>query len=448
MKRKIKKINQFHKLIKFFLKGFILGFLSVLFTYLTIVSSRQVHGQEFIGNMLESLKEKLGFNYSLNSTQPFIFSKDTPNYRAFAGDRKSGGDNRIMLEKDGFKIEMTFLSAKFTDSKPASPSPSLILDNGKETSPSTQVSKDKEATESTGFMVNKEATVSALMNQIQQQMENIDTGLKDLSQKIDTLRQDVSQIVSKAKLVEGKRERKVSYNDILIDIDMVYRLNEGGIKQEIIMKKKDKLKNSFTFILSPDDLVYRDLGHDIWYFYDASGSAMMRLPKSFAKDQKSALTSKVTIQIAKLKGQNHLTVNVPADWITDPARVFPITVYTALEVIPERRAGYRGQIPSLSLASSSAVLSAQTASLSAEIASSSSTFSTPSATLAPTTSLASPSAILLLSPTLSPSPTLTPSPILISPTIYPASEDESSATNSAVLIDISNLPAGLNDSHE
>lgn len=447
---------------KYFQKGFILGFLAVLFIHPVIVSSRQVHAQESIGNMLESLKEKLGFGYSSDSSLPFIFSKDTPNYRAFAGDRKSGGDHRIMLEKDGFKIGMALLSAEIIDPKTASPSSSINLRNTKETSPSAQISKDKEATVTAYLLNQNQATSSAtesaltkegnnLIKQIQQQMENIDSGLKDLSQKIDNIRQEVNQIVSKAKLVEGKRERKVLFNDILIDIDMVYRLNEGGIKQEIILKNKDKLKNSFTFIVSPDDLVYRNLGHDIWYFYDASGSAMMRLPKSFAKDKKGALTSEVTVQISKQKGKNQMTVNIPIEWLEAPERIFPITIHTALEVIPERRTDYHGQIPSLAktgrknpltVASNLAVPSAQTASSSADainnsalvISSSSATVSTSSAQIP--SPLVSSSPILTQFPTpfnVSPTPALSPTAV-ITLTVSPSPSN--------VFLNLENLSSG------
>jgi hypothetical protein len=410
--------------------------------------SRQAHAEDFIGSIVESLKEKLGFSYLVNSSLPYIFSKDTPNYRAFAGDRATGGDHSIMIEKNGVKIGLAFLSASPMVKLTPTVTPSIIPENTQESSSSAGAFSNPTATDSANpttdsgaLSANASAAVKEqkeLLNQIEQGIKNINTGLTDLSEKIDTLKQDVNRIVSKAKLVEGKKERKVSFDDILIDIDMVYRLNESGISQEINLKNKDKIQNSFIFSLSPDDLSYRNLGHDIWYFYDETNFAVIRIPKSYAKDAKGNITSNVSVKIEKINKKNQLIIAVPPEWLESTERVYPVKIYSALEIIPEKRTGYKSTnqnstkkgLKIISNSSESATISEQPASPTPEISPSGSV-PTPSEVITP----------IILSPT---PPETTPSIIPISPDL----PGPDTGTVSGVLINTDNLPNGLSNSME
>jgi len=109
------------------------------------------------------------------------------------------------------------------------------------------------------------------------------------------------------------------------------------------------MKNEFTFGLSAPSLTYKDIGNGVWYLFDASGSAVFRLPKGWVTDGNNVFTNDVTQQIQEVNGKLQLTLTAPLSWLTAKERVYPIVVHSALEVIPERRVGSAGTVPHVSV---------------------------------------------------------------------------------------------------
>jgi hypothetical protein len=213
---------------------------------------------------------------------------------------------------------------------------------------------------------------------------------------------EVSEIVSKAKLVEEIMERKVVFSGITSGVDMAYRLDEGGVEQQIVIGSAESMKNEFTFGLSAPSLTYKDIGNGVWYFFDASGSAVFRLPKGWATDGNNAFTNDVTQQIREVNGKLQLILTVPLSWLTAKERVYPIVVHSALEVIPEKRVGSTGNIPHVSVPEKQILV-------------------TPSPTI--------------VIPSLSPEPVVTDSAVITTPIAEPTLVPAIEASDSAVATD-------------
>lgn len=349
---------------------------TLLFIFITIWIARPAFAQGFLGQMLEIFKEKIGFSYSSDSTK-FIFSKDTPNYRSFAGSVDPIGGHRIMLERDGTSIELSFLSAKNAGDQSSNPSPDTItsvsdvqqmtLDTAESillrlSSASAQgrtpVAPSQSATpDERAIIVNAESVLNSLSPpQTPSASPTLTSEAKDFSlllriksfkidqlslavdRKLEDISKDVSTVVSQAQLVDEPTERKVTFHNINKGLDLDYRLNERGIRQQIILQNKDQIYTIYQFNLESTGLIYKDVGHGVWYFNTLSGNNIMRIPKAWATDADGKHTNDVEVSIEVVKNIGKvLTVTVSSDWLSSPERIFPIIVETAIEVVPEIR---------------------------------------------------------------------------------------------------------------
>ena len=224
-----------------------------------------------------------------------------------------------MLERNNKNIEIIFLSSNLESAPIASPEAVLSTD-------------EKIASGSP-------SGVEQIIDSLNNQAKEINTGLKDISQQILNIEKDVSGIVSKAKIIENRGERKVMFQDIIIGTDIDYGLNEGGIKQEITLKNKEKLINTFVFTLTAPDMKYRNVGGGVWYFSDQNDKDIMRISKGWAEDKKGAINNDVEVKLEPYLWINKLIITIPQDWLESSDREFPIVINTGIEVVPELRDG-------------------------------------------------------------------------------------------------------------
>lgn len=291
---------------------------TILILLLLIIAGKNKSTAEIlIDEFVEAFKGKLGFEYSSDPLSDYVFSKDTPNYNAFAADKKLEGSHRIMLERNGVIMEVKFKSAGFTSKNISGQSDDL--NNSSESSKLNN-------------------PIQKTIDNLNSELEEITTGLQDISQKITDLEQSVSEVVSKGKIVPENNERIVVFEDAVFGTDLNYRLKEEGIEQKIILKDSKKINNVFRFILNIPDFSYEDAGKGVWYFKNNSNN-IMRIPKAYATDGDGKFTNDVEIEVKTTLLVTIMTVKVPHEWLEEKARVYPVTIRTAFEIVPSLRDG-------------------------------------------------------------------------------------------------------------
>jgi hypothetical protein len=356
------------------------GILSGILTAGFALRARPVFAQTPVGQLINLLKSKIGFQYGDNAD--FLFTKETPNYIAYAGDKATVGGHRIMLAQDKAEVEFSFLSASgeaTTSAQVATDSAKLTAADQTTLTLAEQI-LDRQATAS-GSVATAAATViresgiapterailasasgilsagsgqaSGSANMILTQEEQdfllliqlktrkITQSSQEINKDILSAIQEVNDVLSKAKLEEDEKERKVVFSSITSGIDMVYRLNENGIQQEISIANPGTHMNIFTFALNTHGLTYKDTGHGVWYFSDRTGY-VMRFPKAWATDENGTFTNDVVTTISKQNGKDVVTITVSPSWLADTSRSYPVTIHSALEVVPELRDGHPG----------------------------------------------------------------------------------------------------------
>lgn len=347
-----------------------------------------VYAQGLVGQVIELLREKAGFGYS--DGDGFVFAKHTPNYRAFAGVTDPIGGHRIRLERDGAFVELSYVSSAFgyrnaqnerggavklttaqqrllTAAEDLLYRQSTFSAQGRIPVPPEQRMTDEEravvmaadellarlanvaeATQS-GGLLSQEALDFALLLRLKAFL--IRQLSLDVDVKLAEVAHEVSSIVSQATLIEEPGERKVSFVNIAPEVTMDYRLNEAGIRQQIILNSVKKAYSVFTFKLNISGLSYTEKGKGVWYFADAKNRSIMRVPKGWAKDSLGTFTNDVDIVLAKEKDVGDVyRVLVPEQWLNAPERVFPVIVETGIEIVPEMRQGAATITPTDSVA--------------------------------------------------------------------------------------------------
>lgn len=349
----------------------------LIVTTLLLVATN-VRAQETLLQIVSAISQKTGFGYSVDSPD-FIFEKQTPYYAAFAGDQSSLGGHRVRLLRDGASVDVIFVSATSDLPTPTAsmqiPSDQIeildqarsILESSLESTASAVATEsaqlDRETIQQAEYILDAYATgqiisdvaeirLSSPSAQVStQQQYDADVLLLvklkalhihilsfDLDLKLADLSREVSTVVSRATLIENGRDRIVSFSDSAVGVDMTYRLSEAGMHQDIVLKDRSDAHSAFVFRLIPKELTYKDVGGGVWYFYTSDGKPLMRLSKPYATDAEGAVQNAVDIQLQHSIREGHsMTITVPNTWLTDPSRVYPITVSIALEIVPELR---------------------------------------------------------------------------------------------------------------
>lgn len=339
---------------------------------------RPVFAQDVVTRIIEFIKSKAGFVQE--DRDGYMFSKDTPSYTALAGDAKNGGGHKVALLQDGVSIELSFLTASLTasvsgDIAGVSTGSAELLPQDAEKLAAALPILERAATDSAGItgatyvnesvitaaerltldaayaVFSRVSTAAAEPRLTDEQRDflllvylrsrKVSVLYADVNRKMAELQRDVSAVVSKAQLVENETERTVRFAGILPVTDMSYRLTENGMEQLIVITDRSDAKNSFSYALKPHGLTYTNMNNrGMWYFSDAFGP-VFRIPRAYATDAGGKFTNDAEVAVTEVGG-TRVTVTIDPVWLADPARAYPVTIHTALEVVPELRDGHPG----------------------------------------------------------------------------------------------------------
>lgn len=131
----------------------------------------------------------------------------------------------------------------------------------------------------------------------------------------------------------------ITYDAVMPETTLRLTATAGGTKEELVLTSEDAA-SSWLFPLRTDGVMASiNAATGALVFSDASGAAIGTMPRGFAVDSKidrdsgeGARTDDVTYEIVDHNGGQAIRMTLDRDWLTDPNRVFPITVDPDVEI--------------------------------------------------------------------------------------------------------------------
>jgi len=270
---------------------------------------KPVMAQTVVSQIRDALVTKAGFTFLNDASSDFLYYKESQNYKAYAGDKTTNGGHKMRLSVSRYILDFSLIGASSVSLLSSSPSATPASPSASTTDEARQALK----------------RIGVLEQSIDETLQKIDTLL-------DAGQGGALDINTEARLIDTPSERIVLFENVRQGTDIRYRLNEGGIKEEIILRDGQNRNHQYIFSIDAHGLIAKDVGSGVWYFYDR-GTPVFRIPKGWAKDASGAFTNDVLISIEG----NILTITVNEQWLYAKERVFPITIDPTIEVIPEKR---------------------------------------------------------------------------------------------------------------
>lgn len=257
----------------------------------------------FVFSRVQEFAKKSGFDYWDNPSADYLYQKETENYTAYAVNRKSGA-HAMRLSAGEFSFEYALAGIhnasssgeKIEQSIPSNDEARQVLDR-----------------------------IQSLIQSIEKHSDEIDQML--------TGGLYMPPQVTAARLVDTPSERSVMYEHIAPGMDIRYRLDEGGIKEEIFLHDASHIYTSFVYSYDAHGLSVESVGSGVWYFSDTAADSVFRIPKGWAKDAAGAFTNDVTIDVR----DSVLVMHINEQWVSSEDRVFPIVIDSSIEIVPEKR---------------------------------------------------------------------------------------------------------------
>ena len=143
--------------------------------------------------------------------------------------------------------------------------------------------------------------------------------------------------VASRAVVGGDAQDTVTFTDALAGIDLRYRLLNSELKEELVLKQPlpAGVVPQFKFSVQLNGLTARSADDGTIQFVDPSGVAVFSVPQGLAFDASGDLASNTAPASAPVSVQlvpnadpavATLLVSVDPKWLSDPARVFPVTI--------------------------------------------------------------------------------------------------------------------------
>jgi RHS repeat-associated protein len=135
----------------------------------------------------------------------------------------------------------------------------------------------------------------------------------------------------------------VAYPGLANGADVVYDVTATAKKEKIILHRVPSGAVSYTFTLNTAGLTaaQREDG-SIAFLPTSGGEPVFVMPTPFMYDDKDDAASpygkvwsdKVTQRLSQTSGQATITLSADAAWLTDPARVYPVTIDPTIKIQP------------------------------------------------------------------------------------------------------------------
>lgn len=149
---------------------------------------------------------------------------------------------------------------------------------------------------------------------------------KDKNQYVDV--QTVEPIVS---------ENQITFEDAFKDVSLEYTVEGSKVKENIILQSYQG-KNVFQFELNVKDLKAVKQEDGSIHFYDSKGKFIFLIERPYMYDSNTkvgpegAVSEEITQDIEKTETGYLLTITADEAFLTDPSRVYPVTIDPWIDV--------------------------------------------------------------------------------------------------------------------
>ncbi len=131
---------------------------------------------------------------------------------------------------------------------------------------------------------------------------------------------------------ELQSDNSVTYSDVANDTDLVYTVNNSGVKEYIMLKGKNA-PSEFEFVFDTAEYVIKENEYGTLDVYDKTGELAFELGSLYAIDSAGNGTEDVTYKIVGEKdGTTIVSVRISEEYLRDTSRVFPILVDPSVTV--------------------------------------------------------------------------------------------------------------------
>lgn len=124
----------------------------------------------------------------------------------------------------------------------------------------------------------------------------------------------------------------VEYKDILNGIDLQYNIISNSIKENIILKDKESIKQQITFEFKTDNLkMEKTQDGRITFCEKDKESVLFFLEEPYMYDAKGEISNDIELKLEEQKNKYILTIIPNKEWLQDEKREYPITIDPTVE---------------------------------------------------------------------------------------------------------------------
>lgn len=126
-------------------------------------------------------------------------------------------------------------------------------------------------------------------------------------------------------IADETSKNKITYSDIYPNVDIIYSLENSGLKEYIVMKDVTA-PNSFEFAFTADKYDINATEDGRICFVDEHNNVDFILGNLYAFDKEGTYTEDVYYSIKKSGNTYLISVTISDDFVDDPSRVYPIVI--------------------------------------------------------------------------------------------------------------------------
>jgi RHS repeat-associated protein len=138
----------------------------------------------------------------------------------------------------------------------------------------------------------------------------------------------------------------LTYKGVQENVDLRYTVAADHVKEEIVLLSPD-VPAQYEFRLHSPGLKADRTPNGHRFRDTASGVQVFAIPRMYMKDAAGAISGQVLVEVKETGSLFTLTVTPDAEWLRDPARVYPVAVDPTIAIAPDYSGGLDTTISSL-----------------------------------------------------------------------------------------------------
>ena len=153
-------------------------------------------------------------------------------------------------------------------------------------------------------------------------LQNIDTVQAELKSN-DPVRESNDPVLPQL----SKQTSAVAYKNIAEGTDVEYILSSSILKENIVIKKRSAVQETYTFLVKCDGLSGQKNSNGSIDFIDGGGNTIYTVPAPFMIDSREARCDDIKVHLLQNgDGKYTLEYTPSSAWLKDPQRKFPVVI--------------------------------------------------------------------------------------------------------------------------